>query len=194
MLPDSTTPTPWLTASRAAGGLVERGRAATRRAAADAGAIVGADEAGAFERELQHRLQRAVQRRVAGGVVRSLIRIETGSCSTARRRPLRRPVGEPDQPGDEHRGRRRHLPGEAAHQRQRHALGVELAELGEQVLRRREPLGRIGLDAARDQVVERRRNRRVDGPGGGGDSCIRRCSSAMALSVFWARMRPSSRS
>ena len=74
------------------GALVQLLRRPDAEGARDAVAIVGADEAGAFERELQHRLQRAVERRIAGGVLKSAISTDTGSCAAAGGGAARRPT------------------------------------------------------------------------------------------------------
>ena len=49
--------------------LVEPFRWPDAETASDAAPVVGADEAGAFERELEHRLQRTVESRIAGSIV-----------------------------------------------------------------------------------------------------------------------------
>ena len=152
---DSTTPSPCLTASSRAATVIERvGRLDTERAP-DGVAIEGADEAGAFERAPEHRLERA-DRRPGRSVrlVRSAITTDTGSCWTGGRvdhqttperarssKPAATATGRPD---------------DALRIGRSLPVVVEPVERRDQFAARLEPLRGVGLDAARHQAIERR--------------------------------------
>ena len=72
-----TVPLPSLPRRRSDSGIVMP-RASRHRVA-----VVGADESGAFERAFQHRLERAIEGRIAVRLSKSAMTTDTGSCGFA---------------------------------------------------------------------------------------------------------------
>ncbi len=101
----------------APGRLVDRVGWRHAQAAADAVAVVGADEARALERQLQHRLQRAVERRVAGAVLQVRNQDRDRLVRDGHGGPSREPPRGAEERGHDQASRRRHLPGESTHER-----------------------------------------------------------------------------
>ncbi len=131
--------------------------------AADGAAIVRADEAGAFERALHHRLERAIERGIAGRVLQvgddDRHRIVRGRRDQRARIP---PAAADQRDGQRNHGRQR-LHADDAFDGDRRARIVEAIEISFELGRRLITLVRIGIEAARDQRVERFRDVRSDG-------------------------------
>ena len=145
------------------GALVEHLRRPHAKRPPDAAAIVGVDEAGALERDFEDRLQRLVERGVAGAVPEVGDHDRHRVVRFRRDRPApRQRVRARHQYDRQQREHRHHRPAEARRNRNQLAGVVERGERRAQLRRRLKPRRRIPLQAAADDLGERLRDRLVD--------------------------------